>query len=68
MDWVGNAGWGVRLPYNYWNHAEWEKALHELRLTRISMRTSLGLYPWWADWMFGQSLHFIACVGVPGHD
>lgn len=66
MDWVGNAGWGVRLPYNYWSHTQWQEALHALRLMPVSMRTSLGLYPWWADWVFGQSLHFIACVGVPG--
>jgi len=26
MDWVGNAAWGVPLPYNYWNAAQWKRA------------------------------------------
>ena len=34
------------------------------------MRTALGLYPWWADPLFGRSLHFIASLdisrGIPG--
>lgn len=67
MDWVGNAGWGVRLPYNYWTGAQWDEALRDLCLTPASTRRSLGLYPWWADWVFGQSLHFITCLDVPKH-
>jgi SAM-dependent methyltransferase len=64
MDWVGNAGWGVRLPYNYWDAAKWEDACRELRLRPVRMERRLGLYPWWADWLFGRSLHFIARFDV----
>jgi SAM-dependent methyltransferase len=66
MDWVGNAGWGVRLPYNYWSAAQWESACTELRLQRRSVQRALGLYPWWADWVFGRSLHFISQFDVQG--
>jgi SAM-dependent methyltransferase len=60
MDWVGNSAWGVSLPYNYWNRAQWQAAQRELRLETEENRVSLGLYPWWANWWFGRSLHFIA--------
>jgi SAM-dependent methyltransferase len=60
MDWVGNAGWGVRLPYNYWTAAQWERARDELGLQVGREERSLGLYPWWANWLFGRQLHFIS--------
>jgi SAM-dependent methyltransferase len=60
MDWVGNSAWGVSLPYNYWSEDQWNGAARALRLTSKSEIRSLALYPWWADWWFGRSLHFIA--------
>jgi SAM-dependent methyltransferase len=65
MDWVANAGWGVRLPYNYWNAAQWEDACQGLGLQHANMRRALGLYPWWANWLFGRSLHFISRFDIP---
>lgn len=65
MDWVANAGWGVQLPYNYWSQSQWERAYQELRLLRGATQQNLGLYPWWADWCFGRSLHFITTLDVP---
>jgi SAM-dependent methyltransferase len=64
MDWVGNAGWGVQLPYNYWRQSQWDAAARELRLEAAATQGSLGLYPWWADWVFGGSLHFISRLDV----
>jgi SAM-dependent methyltransferase len=60
MDWLGNAAWGVRLPYNYWDSAQWKSAREKLSLQTEEERVALGLYPWWANWLFGRSLHFIA--------
>ncbi|MET0217757.1 MAG: methyltransferase domain-containing protein, partial [Burkholderiales bacterium] len=65
MDWVGNAGWGVSLPYQYWSESQWQRAREELGLRMEEQSRSLGLYPWWADWLFGGSLHFIARLAVP---
>jgi hypothetical protein len=65
MDWVGNAGWGVALPYNYWNAVQWRHAREQLHIEIDKELTALGLYPWWANWWFGRSLHFIARFRVP---
>jgi hypothetical protein len=60
MDGVGNARFGVALPYNYWTHAQWQAAFRDLHLEIEVWQSRLGLYPAWADWLFGRSLHFIA--------
>ena len=62
MDWVGNARYGVALPYNYWHEPHWNQAFAELNLRPARAVTSLGLYPWWADWMFGRRLHFMTVL------
>lgn len=64
MDWVGNAAWGVRLPYNYWDAAQWKSAREQLHLQTEEQRFALELYPWWANWLFGGSLHFISRLRV----
>ncbi len=61
MDWVGNARYGVALPYDYWPPEKWREAFAELRLTGDWL-CSLGLYPWPASWVFDRSLHFVACL------
>lgn len=59
MDWVGNARFGVSLPYHYWNASEWNTARERLGLAIVEQRLALHLYPAWADWWFGRSLHFL---------
>jgi SAM-dependent methyltransferase len=65
MDRVGNARFGVSLPYNYWRRRQWVEAFAGLGLTTEAWIDELGLYPGWANWVFGRSLHFIARLGVP---
>lgn len=60
MDWVGNAHHGVALPYNYWSKSQWSAAFSQLGLNPSEMRTSLGLYPAPASWIFERGLHFVA--------
>lgn len=60
MDWVGNARHGVVLPYNYWPRQRWHTELMTLKLAEERWIEALHLYPWWANWMFGSSLHFVA--------
>lgn len=62
MDWVGNARHGVALPYNYWSKRGWQDAFSNLRCEVRSWEENLGLYPAWADWCFGDGLHFIALL------
>jgi SAM-dependent methyltransferase len=59
MDWVGNAGHGVSLPYNYWSEARWRAAFAELGLRTAAWQGRLQLYPGPADWLFGRGLHFL---------
>lgn len=62
MDWVGNAKYGVALPYNYWSLTEWQAAFTELKLKPRVWLEDLNLYPAPADWIFGRSLHFISLL------
>ena len=64
MDGVGNSRYGVALPYNYWRREQWQAAFHERGLKVEIWQSRLGLYPFWANWLFGRSLHFVARVGV----
>ncbi len=65
MDWVGNARYGVPLPYNYWSKQKWLQAFDALGLEIRSWTTSLKLYPWPASCLFDRSLHFVARLSVP---
>ncbi len=60
MDYVGNARYGVHLPGVYWRYRQWLEVFARLGLTIESWQTELRLYPWFADWLFGGSLHFAA--------
>jgi ubiquinone/menaquinone biosynthesis C-methylase UbiE len=60
MDRVGNARYGVALPYNYWTEKKWREAFRVLGLLPEVWRERLGLYPPPASWIFDDSLHFIA--------
>jgi len=62
MDQIGNARYGVALPYNYWSQQRWFEAFHTLDLTIAAWKKDLGLYPRPANWIFGRSLHFIALL------
>jgi SAM-dependent methyltransferase len=62
MDWMGNAAYGVSLPYNYWRPEQWTDAFKELRIKPAAWNASLGLYPWPARLVFERSLHFVAWV------
>jgi SAM-dependent methyltransferase len=62
MDWIGNARFGVALPYNYWRNSEWKASWDRIGLRPENMITKLGLYPGPVDWLFGGQLHFIALL------
>lgn len=66
MDRVGNARYGVSLPYNYWRPAQWHTAFQELGLEVDRWLPRLGLYPWPLSLAFERSLHFIARLRVKG--
>jgi hypothetical protein len=59
MDWVGNARYGVSLPYNYWPNARWLATFKELGWNFTDMKIELSLYPAPLSWFFDRHLHFI---------
>ncbi|MFY9949134.1 MAG: class I SAM-dependent methyltransferase, partial [Candidatus Sulfotelmatobacter sp.] len=62
MDWVGNARFGVALPYNYWSERQWHEAWRIIGLKPEQTVTRIGLYPKPIDWLFGAKLHFITLL------
>ncbi|MGA8201641.1 MAG: methyltransferase domain-containing protein, partial [Candidatus Sulfotelmatobacter sp.] len=62
MDWVGNARFGVALPYNYWTERQWHEAWRIIGLKPEQTVTRIGLYPKPIDWLFGAKLHFITLL------
>ena len=63
MDWVGNRGHGVALPYNYLTAAQWRVAEASAGLHRLGSSAVPGLYPPPLSWFFGRGLHFLALLG-----
>jgi SAM-dependent methyltransferase len=64
MDLVGNARHGVALPYNYWPRKKWREMFGRLGLEVQRWEDRLGIYPWWARWVFERKLHFVTRLGV----
>ncbi len=60
MDWVGNKGHDVRLPYNYLSRAEWGVAFRGAGIEVRNWRENLSLYPLPASLVCDRNLHFIA--------
>jgi len=59
MDWVGNRGHDVRLPYNYLDAGQWASALQAAGLEQAHRQERLGLYPAPLSWVFERRLHFV---------
>ena len=66
MDWVGNARFGVPLPYNYWTRDRWRSAFREIGAVVDRWEDRLGLYPFPLDLVFERSLHFVARARTDG--
>lgn len=62
MDWVGNRGHNVVLPYNYLTRSEWQGVYYKAKLTTASSVEQLGLYPPPFSWLFDRHLHFVALL------
>lgn len=62
MDWVGNKGHDVRLPYNYLSRKEWNAQFHRAGIAPATWREELSLYPFPANLLFDRGLHFISTL------
>lgn len=66
MDWVGNARFGVSLPYNYWRERQWYDAWTAIGLRPERIVTELGLYPEPVNRLTGAHLHFVVRLARNG--
>ncbi len=64
MDWIGNYGHEVVLPYNYLSEQEWYEHFRDTNLSTERWTESLGLYPFPFSLVFGRRLHFIARLTI----
>ena len=62
MDWMGNARYGVSLPYRYWNRSEWREAFAQCGLIEETFLSGLHLYRFPLEWFFGGSLQFVSVL------
>lgn len=67
MDWIGNRGHDVRLPYNYLSRSEWQAAFDKIGATRLTWNERLGLYPQPFSMAFDRSLHFVGTIRRTAH-
>ncbi|MCH5342440.1 MAG: methyltransferase domain-containing protein [Acetatifactor sp.] len=59
MDYVGNAHYHVRLPYNYWTERQWRDCFAKNGLKIDIKITHLNLYTGLFHLLFDRKLHFI---------
>lgn len=62
MDWVGNARYGVPLPYKYFSLSEWDEMFSSLGLMKTNWFDDLNLYSFPFNFVFSKGLHFIALL------
>ena len=62
MDWVGNRGHDVVLPYNYLSPERWDAAFKRAGLEHVTTIDRLGLYPAPATLIFDRRMHFVALM------
>jgi SAM-dependent methyltransferase len=60
MDQVGNRRFGVPVRADYWPEDRWRTTFQTCGLDVDQWERRLQLYPWWLNWWFGRSLHFVA--------
>ncbi|HZY48311.1 MAG TPA: methyltransferase domain-containing protein [Devosia sp.] len=62
MDWCGNIGDGVPLPYNFLSRSEWQGAFFKSKLQSVSTTEKLGIYLPPGRWLFDRNLHFVSLL------
>lgn len=60
MDRVGNRGFDMPMPHNYWRRDQWRQAFDRLGVEVDHWSSKVPLYPWPASLVFGRGLHFVA--------
>jgi SAM-dependent methyltransferase len=59
MDWVGNRGHDVVLPYNYLSSSAWARVFEAAGLSVEGKEERLGIYPMPFTWLFDREMQVI---------
>ena len=62
MDWCGNIGDGVPLPYNFLSRSEWQGAFFKSKLQTVNTTERLDIYLPPGRWLFDRHLHFVSLL------
>lgn len=62
MDWFGNFGDGVPMPYNFLSRTEWQSAFTSARLRSVETVEKLGIYLPPVSWICDRKLHFMSLL------
>jgi SAM-dependent methyltransferase len=62
MDWVGNRGHDVVLPYNYLSRPAWKQVMKKAGVHEVRRVEKLDLYPAPFDAIFDRKLHFVVLM------
>jgi SAM-dependent methyltransferase len=62
MDWCGNIGDGVPLPYNFLSRSEWQGAFFKSKLQSVTTTEKLDIYLPPGRWLFDRNLHFVSLL------
>lgn len=62
MDYVGNAHYHVRLPYNYQTEEQWKRIFKACGLRVVKRKTQLNLYKGIFHLLFDRNLHLIVVL------
>jgi ubiquinone/menaquinone biosynthesis C-methylase UbiE len=64
MDKAGNKPYGVALQYNYLKAAEWDIVFKDAGLNVLQKTTTIPLYPFPFNMLFGRRLHFVCLLEI----
>jgi len=64
MDWIGNRGYGVSLPYGYKTKDQWRALFRELGLEVAGWVDAIRLYPGLVGAVLPPRLHFACALRV----
>jgi SAM-dependent methyltransferase len=62
MDWVGNVGDGVPLPYNFLSRNEWQGTFFKAKLQTVETVEKLSIYLPPVTWLCDRRLHFVSLL------
>lgn len=68
MDYVGNAHYHVRLPYNYMTKKQWKQMFQDNGLCIQEYNMDLHLYKGIFHYLFDRNLHFITKLEVKNYE